>query len=366
MSKPKNVSLPADSSDLLAWYDRHRRVLPWRAKAGEYADPYRVWLSEVMLQQTTVVTVKPYYDRFLERFPDVFTLAAAPSEAVMQAWAGLGYYSRARNLHACAKVVVERFNGVFPDTEEGLLQLPGIGAYTAGAVAAIAFNRPTAAVDGNVERVISRLYALQEPLPIIKPQIRKKVLSLLPEARPGDFAQALMDLGATICSPKRPACSLCPWMLPCLARKEGIAEQLPVKAPKVAKPLRKGSAFVVERKDGAILLLTRPEKGLLGGMAAFPSSEWVESYDLAKAILDAPFELRWKRIDGVVKHVFTHFQLELTVFYARTSLDFTLPAAMRWVPKKQLSQEALPTVMRKVLNAAYPDLSVAITKKGLR
>lgn len=356
----RNSSIPSPrSSELLHWYDRHRRDLPWRAKPGEHADPYRVWLSEVMLQQTTVVAVKPYYERFLKLFPDVRALAAAPSEKVMQAWAGLGYYSRARNLHACAKAVVGSHGGVFPDTEAGLIELPGIGAYTAGAIAAIAFDRPAAAVDGNVERVITRLYALADPLPGVKAQVRAKVLAMLPPDRPGDFAQALMDLGATLCSPKRPACSLCPWMKPCLARHEGIAESLPIKAPKTVKPLRRGSAFAVEREDGAILLLTRPPSGLLGGMTAFPSSEWSEGYDPSKAMLDAPLDLRWKRMEGVVRHVFTHFQLELTVFYARAPSSAEALEGMRWVPKKQAENEALPTVMRKVLaHAGLARLSV--------
>ena len=211
------------ADDLLAWYDRHRRVLPWRSGSGESADPYRVWLSEIMLQQTTVAAVKPFYLRFLDRFPTVEALAEAPVDQVMQAWAGLGYYSRARNLHACAKAVVERFGGGFPPTETELLTLPGVGAYTAAAVAAIAFNQPAAAVDGNVERVVSRLFVVEEPLPKAKPTIRALTLDLVPPDRPGDFAQAVMDLGATICTPKRPACALCPWMDPCQARAAGTA-----------------------------------------------------------------------------------------------------------------------------------------------
>lgn len=351
MSDLTPANAAPQSADLLRWYDRHRRDLPWRAKDGEIPEPYRIWLSEVMLQQTTVVAVKSYYERFLIRFPDVFALASAPSEEVMQAWAGLGYYSRARNLHACAKAVAA-LGGVFPQTEAELLKLPGIGAYTAGAITAIAFNKPAAAVDGNVERVMTRLHGLTDPLPGVKAQVREKVLEILPADRPGDFAQGLMDLGATICSPKRPACSLCPWMVPCVARREGIAEMLPVKAPKVARPQRKGAAFVIERSDGAVLLLTRPPTGLLGGMAAFPSSEWSEDYDPAKAMLDAPMNLRWKRLPGVVTHVFTHFRLDLSIFHARAPLDAETPEGMRWTPRKTLGNEALPSVMVKVLTHA--------------
>ncbi|MEN3930381.1 A/G-specific adenine glycosylase [Microvirga sp. W0021] len=345
-----------DSSDLLQWYDRHQRVLPWRARLGEIPDPYRVWLSEIMLQQTTVVAVKPYFEKFVTRFPDVFALADAPSEEVMQAWAGLGYYSRARNLHACAKQVAYEFGGVFPDNEAELLKLPGIGPYTAGAITSIAFNKPAVAVDGNVERVMTRLFALTDPLPGVKGQVREKALSLLPEGRSGDFAQALMDLGATICSPKKPACSICPWMELCLGRRQGIAETLPVKAPKQVRPTRLGAIFVIERKDGAILVETRPPSGLLGGMAAFPSSQWAEDYDLSKAMLDAPMELRWKRLMGEVKHVFTHFQLLLTVYVGRAALDAEAPEGMRWVPRKHIDDEALPSVMRKVLSHAISQI----------
>lgn len=353
-----------DPSDLLEWYDRHRRDLPWRAKLGEAADPYRVWLSEIMLQQTTVVAVKSYYRAFLERFPDVFALAKAPAESVMQAWAGLGYYSRARNLHACAQVVVERHGGSFPPDEEGLLSLPGIGAYTAGAIATIAFDLPVAAVDGNVERVVTRLFQLADPLPKVKPQVRTHVLATVPHERPGDFAQALMYLGATICTPKRPACSLCPWMSPCRARQSGLAETLPAKAPKVVRVVRKGAIFAVEREDGAVLLQTRPPSGLLGGMSRLPTSEWSEEYDAAKAMLDAPLDLRWKKILGTVRHVFTHFPLELTVFHARASMATVALQGARWAPGHSLASEALPTVMRKVLAHAKIEVGPRAGKSG--
>jgi A/G-specific adenine glycosylase len=337
------------ADDLLVWYDRHRRSLPWRAKPGETADPYRVWLSEIMLQQTTVTAVKPYYLRFLERFPTVQDLAAAPTEAVMQAWAGLGYYSRARNLHACAKAVVERHGGRFPGTEAELLKLPGIGAYTAAAVAAIAFDERAAAVDGNVERVMTRVFRIEDPLPKAKPQVRAFTQALVPADRPGDFAQAVMDLGATICTPKRPACALCPWMRPCAARAAGLQEAYPKKVRKVEGQLRLGAAFVVLRADDSVLLRTRPPSGLLGGMAEPPTSEWAPDYALSRAMLDAPIEARWKRLDGVVRHTFTHFPLELTIFLARVPRGTPAPDDMRWTPRAALSQEALPGAMKKVL-----------------
>ena len=359
MLPPVPGAAKPESRDLIAWYDRHRRVLPWRALPGEAADPYRVWLSEVMLQQTTVAAVKPFYQRFLARFPTVEALAAAPTEAVMQAWAGLGYYSRARNLHACARAVVERHGGRFPATEAELLKLPGVGAYTAAAVAAIAFDEPAAAVDGNVERVVARLFQVEEPLPKAKPTIRALAESLVPHNRVGDFAQALMDLGATLCTPKRPACALCPWMAPCRARAEGLQEAYPKKLKKAEGPLRRGAAFVVLRKDDAVLLRTRPAKGLLGGMAEPPTSAWEPDYDPARAMLDAPLDARWKRLPGVVRHVFTHFPLELTVFYATVARDTPAPEAMRWTPRLRLAEEALPGSMRKVLAHALGEFPKA-------
>ncbi|WP_243372516.1 A/G-specific adenine glycosylase [Microvirga solisilvae] len=356
MLTPAPSATKPDPQDLLAWYDRHRRELPWRAKPGEVANPYRVWLSEIMLQQTTVVAVKPFYLNFLERFPTVEALADAPTDSVMQAWAGLGYYSRARNLHACAKAVVEKHGGQFPSTEAELLQLPGIGAYTAAAVAAIAFNQKAAAVDGNVERVMSRLYMVEEPLPKAKPLIRALTEELVPEDRPGDFAQAVMDLGATICTPKRPACALCPWMKPCQARAAGLQETFPKKQKKETGQLRKGAAFVVLRADDTILLRTRPPTGLLGGMAEPPTSEWQPAYEPSRAVLDAPIEARWQRLPGTVRHVFTHFPLELTVLFAKVPKGTPAPFDMRWTPRLQLHEEALPGAMKKVLVHALGDL----------
>src|SRR3954465_9502463 len=254
LSSPMLAAAPRSSKpdprELLAWYDRHRRDLPWRAKPGERADPYRVWLSEVMLQQTTVAAVRPFYERFLKRFPTVKRLAAAPVESVMQAWAGLGYYSRARNLHACAIAVATEHGGRFPDTEAALRRLPGIGEYTAAAIAAIAFNRPAAAVDGNVERVVTRLFLVETPLPKAKPAIRDLAEALVPAGRPGDFAQALMDLGATICTPKRPACAICPWLGACRARAAGVQETLPRKAPHGGGGLRRRAPPPPPRRGG--------------------------------------------------------------------------------------------------------------------
>lgn len=342
-----------DSADLLRWYDRHRRDLPWRAKAGERPDPYRVWLSEIMLQQTTVAAVKPFFARFLDRFPTVETLAAAAPEAVMTTWAGLGYYSRARNLHACAQAVVADHGGRFPEAEAALRKLPGLGAYTAAAVAAIAFDQPAAAVDGNVERVIARVFFVEEALPKARAAITELTRSLVPADRPGDFAQALMDLGATLCTPRRPACALCPWMRPCRARAEGLQETFPRKAPKREGALRRGAAFVALRADDAVLLRTREPTGLLGGMAEPPTSAWSADYDLGQAMLDAPLDARWKPLPGAVRHVFTHFPLELTVFLGRIAAGTQAPEGMRWTKRSDLDGEALPGAMRKVLAHAF-------------
>jgi A/G-specific adenine glycosylase len=340
---------------LLAWYDAHHRDLPWRVTPvafarGVRADPYRVWMSEVMLQQTTVEAVKAYFRNFVEKWPTVEALAAAPAEDVMKAWAGLGYYSRARNLKACADLVALR-GGRFPDTEAGLRELPGIGAYTAAAIAAIAFDRPAAVVDGNVERVVTRLYAIETPLSEAKPQIRALVEKLVPQNRPGDFAQAMMDLGATICTPKRPRCMLCPVREDCSAILAGDPERFPVRLPKDDKPLRKGAAFVAEREDGAILMRKRPERGLLGGMTEVPTTGWTARVDGATTADAATFHADWRRA-GQIGHVFTHFALELEVFHAQIKDD--APAGHFWSLAHEISGEALPTVMKKVIEAAIP------------
>lgn len=337
------------SRAVLSWFDKYgRKTLPWQ----QGITPYRVWLSEIMLQQTTVTAAQPYFIRFLKRFPDVRALAAAPVEEVMQAWAGLGYYSRARNLHACARVIVNELGGRFPDTIAGLEALPGVGPYTAAAIAAIAFGLPAAAVDGNVERVISRYYRVEEPLPGAKPRVRALAQALVPQRRPGDFAQAMMDLGATVCTPRGPSCGLCPWRAGCGAHAAGDMETFPRKAPKKAVPQRYGAAFVLVRDDGAVLLRVRPPRGLLGGMDEPPGSDWREAPappEAAALLAEAPFPARWRAAPGAVRHVFTHFRLTLTVFVAPAPPDFVPPPGCRWEPRRSLAAAALPNVMRKAV-----------------
>ena len=349
---------PEHASRLLAWYDRHRRTLPWRALPGAKTEPYLVWLSEIMLQQTTVATVGDYFRKFMARWPTVQALAAAPIDDVLSAWAGLGYYARARNLHACARTVAELHDGRFPDTEDALRALPGIGPYTAAAIRAIAFDQPASAVDGNVERVIARLFAIRTPLPDAKPEIQARAASLVPQQRAGDYAQAMMDLGATVCTPRSPRCVICPLMKTCKARKEGIAEELPARAPKAEKPTRRGLAFVLANRDGAILLRKRPAKGLLGGMDEVPSSPWREGkLVIADALNEAPVPARWKVLEGGVRHTFTHFHLELAVARATatTSRLAKLAPGSAWVEIDKLDERALPTVMRKVIAHAVKD-----------
>jgi A/G-specific adenine glycosylase len=339
-----------DPSALLAWYDRHRRVLPWRAKRGERADPYRVWLSEIMLQQTRVETVGPYYERFLARFPTVRALAGARLGDVLKLWAGLGYYARARNLHACARAVAKQHCGRFPDTEAGLRALPGIGPYTAAAVVAIAFGRRATPVDGNIERVAARLFAVETPLPAAKPELRRLVETLTPPRRAGDFAQAMMDLGATICAPRRPSCLICPWNSACAAFARGDPETFPRRTSKVEGKLRRGAAFVVQRADGAVLLRTRPARGLLGGMREVPTTAWSADFEVKGALRAAPdFAVKWRRLPGIVRHVFTHFPLELVVYAAEVPQRTRALKGMRFVPAAELPGEALPSLMRKVI-----------------
>jgi A/G-specific adenine glycosylase len=366
----KRIDTEAAASErpalLLEWYDRHRRVLPWRPPAGHKPDPYAVWLSEIMLQQTGVKTVGPYFQKFLARWPDVTALGRASLDDVLRMWAGLGYYSRARNLHACAVAVSRDHGGAFPDSEEGLRSLPGIGPYTAAAIAAIAFDRRTMPVDGNIERVVSRLFAVEETLPQAKPEIQKLAATLLGDARAGDeesragdekksragdSAQALMDIGSSICTPKKPACSLCPINEGCAARQRGDQETFPRKAPKKAGDLRRGAAFVVTR-GSELLVRTRPEKGLLGGMTEVPGSEWRAGQADEAALKQAPKltgATRWRRRLGVVTHVFTHFPLELVVYTAEVAARTRAPKDMRWVPVATLDGEALPNVMRKAI-----------------
>jgi A/G-specific adenine glycosylase len=345
----KNGHGAPDPAVLLAWYDRHRRRLPWRALPGRKADPYRVWLSEIMLQQTTVKAVAPYYERFLTRWPTAKDLAAAKLNDVLKLWAGLGYYARARNLHSCARAVAQQHGGRFPADEKALLALPGIGTYTAAAIISIAFSQKATPIDGNIERVIARLFAVEDALPAGKPQIRAHAERLTPDQRAGDFAQAMMDLGATLCAPKRPACSLCPWTDSCAARKRGDQETFPRKVPKIEGKLRRGAAFVALRTDGAILVRTRPAKGLLGGMTEVPTTPWTNDFQPREAMPTAPLPALWKKLPGVVTHVFTHFPLELAVYRATLPKRTRAPKGARWTPVAEVHGEALPNVMRKVI-----------------
>jgi A/G-specific adenine glycosylase len=342
---------------LLAWYDRHHRDLPWRTspaeiRHGQRPDPYHVWLSEIMLQQTGVETVKPYFLKFVGKWPDISALAAASTEDVMKAWAGLGYYSRARNLKKCADEVAGRLGGVFPATEAGLKALPGIGDYTAAAIGAIAFDLRTAVVDGNVERVVARLRAIERPMREAKREIRAIVDTMTPPDRPGDFAQAMMDLGATICTPRRPACFLCPLRDNCEALASGEPERFPIPAIRGEKPRRVGAAFVAVRADGAILLRKRGEAGLLGGMTEVPTTGWTARQDGATGSDAAPFAAGWKHA-GAITHVFTHFALELQVYRADLQSP-TAPADHWWSATGEIRDEALPTIMKKVIEAAVP------------
>ena len=339
---------PAQASQtLLGWYDRHARDLPWRAPPGtaERPDPYRVWLSEIMLQQTTVAAVRPYFARFTERWPAVGDLAAAPLDEVLHAWQGLGYYARARNLHRCARAVVDDHNGVFPDTEDGLRALPGIGAYTAAAIAAIAFGRPATVVDGNVERVMARLHAVETPLPAAKPVLKRLAALTTPGDRPGDYAQAVMDLGAAVCTARSPQCLLCPWSAGCAAHRRGMSAELPRRAPKKAKPLRRGIVWWIEGPDGRVMLQRRPETGLLGGMMEFPGTGWTEAEPRGRP----PVAVTAEREAGTVGHVFTHFRLELAVVTAHTESS---TGNAVWEDPARLDRQALPTVMKKVARAA--------------
>jgi len=347
-SQQRFAALP-DAAALLAWYDRHRRELPWRALPGETADPYRVWLSEIMLQQTTVVTVAPYFARFVARWPDVRSLAAANLDEVLHEWQGLGYYARARNLHACARLVVERHGGDFPEDPAALRKLPGIGDYTAAAIAAIAFDHRSAAVDGNVERVVARLFAVDEPLPQAKPRLRALAMALVPQERAGDFAQAMMDLGAVLCTPRRPRCVLCPWRNDCAAAAAGIQENLPARVEKPERPLRYGVVFWLEREDGAVMLRRRPERGLLGGMIELPSTPWRElTWGDAEAIEAAPAATEWTALPGTVQHGFTHFRLELALMTGRTNV----PPDGIWARPEAFKKFAFPTLTKKLVNYA--------------
>lgn len=330
--------------------------MPWRVGPKDRAngvipDPYRIWLSEIMLQQTTVAAVKDYFERFTKRWPTVRDLADAQDEDVMAEWAGLGYYARARNLLKCARVVANENGGAFPDTVNALLELPGVGPYTAGAVSAIAFDKSSVVVDGNVERVMARLYDVHTPLPAAKPELTALAESLTPLERAGDYAQAVMDLGATICTPRNPACGICPWRPACQARLAGTAVDLPKKTPKKPKPIRFGVVYITRRVDGALLLERRPDKGLLGGMLGWPGSEWVEN-EAPKH--QAPIRAEWKTLNGEARHTFTHFHLRLTVKTALVPMERE-PVVGHFLPLEDFSPTDIPTVMRKAFNLFHSD-----------
>jgi A/G-specific adenine glycosylase len=345
------LDIPALRAALLAWYDAQARDLPWRTgpaagKAGQRSDPYRVWLSEVMLQQTTVPHATPYFLSFTRRWPTVSDLAAVEDGDLMAAWAGLGYYARARNLLACARAVAADHGGVFPDTEEGLRALPGVGAYTAAAVAAIAFDREANVVDGNVERVMARLFAVEDPVPDAKPELKRLAGELVTAERPGDWAQALMDLGATVCRPKGPLCDRCPISAWCEGLKTGAPETYPRKTKKTDRPRRFGVAYVLTRGD-ATALVRRPPKGLLGGMLGLPTSDWrAAPYGDDEAVAAAPAAGPWRDL-GTVEHVFTHFSLTLRVLAAEAPGGFA--AEVVWTPHEGL--QALPSVFLKAARA---------------
>ncbi|MCV6548391.1 MAG: A/G-specific adenine glycosylase [Cohaesibacter sp.] len=343
---------------LLDWYDRHHRSLPWRVgpkerMAGVVPDPYHVWLSEIMLQQTTVGAVKSYFEKFLSLWPTLADLAGAQEEDVLKAWAGLGYYSRARNLKKCADHVQLHHNGRFPDKAKALKELPGIGDYTSAAIASIAFGQAAPVVDGNIERIVSRLYRIEEALPKAKKPIREKVAELTPANRPGDFAQGMMDLGASLCSPKKPACALCPFHNICEAKKAGDQERFPVKAPKKQKPTRYGAAFLIKRQiDGAIWLRKRPDQGLLAAMSETPGTDWsgksAETFDLITALEHAPQNLDFRKRSGQITHTFTHFHLILDVYEAISDTQQPMTTGW-WSSPEAINKEALPTVFRKVV-----------------
>ncbi|MEP1767059.1 MAG: A/G-specific adenine glycosylase [Sulfitobacter sp.] len=351
---------------LLSWYDSHARAMPWRVSpqdraAGVQPDPYAVWMSEIMLQQTTVVTVKDYFRRFITRWPTVVDLAAAQDADVMAEWAGLGYYARARNLLKCARTIVADHGGAFPADHDALLKLPGIGPYTAAAVSSIAFDLPHAVLDGNVERVIARLYDFHTPLPEAKPQLMRFAAAHTPPLRAGDYAQAVMDLGATICTPKSPACGICPLFDLCDARAAGTASDLPKKTPKKPKPTRHGTVYLGQRADGAWLLETRPEKGLLGGMLGWPGSEWVNA-ELPHPDSAPPAAGNWRPLDGEVRHTFTHFHLILRVMVAELSMNVQ-PERGDFKHNNAVRPSDLPTVMRKALDLCPQDASPHMTNR---
>lgn len=347
---PVEPNLPLDTAALLlSHYDRHARALPWRMPPGseQTPDPYRVWLSEIMLQQTTVAAVIPYFARFTERWPSVAALAHADEAEVMAAWAGLGYYARARNLIACARVVTEQHGGQFPDTEEGLRALPGVGAYTAAAIVAIAFGWRAVVVDANVERVVSRLFAIETPLPASRPLIRQAADTITPDTRAGDFAQAMMDLGSSLCTARAPQCLLCPLRILCAAHRQGQPETYPVKPPKKNKPHRLGRVWWLERADGHVWIERRDDTRMLGGMAGLPDTGWDKGIDRDVP----PLAGDWVALNRPVDHVFTHFRLSLTVERLRVPARTALETAGQWWPLDRIGAAGLPTLFAKVARA---------------
>ncbi len=342
---------------LLAWYDIHARILPWRISPQDYqlgirANPYHVWLSEVMLQQTKVSVVKGYFEKFIKKWPTIIDLAKAKEDEIMQAWAGLGYYSRARNLKACADIIVNVYQAAFPITQAELKKLPGIGDYTSAAILTIAFNQVAEVVDGNIERVVTRHSANGIPLPKAKEDCRKFMGENTPEDRPGDFVQAMMDLGATICTPRNPGCDQCPVNANCLSKHAGTMLDFPVKPPRKAKPTRRGAVFIIERNDGAIWLHKRPDKGLLAGMAGLPTTNWTVTKDGAVGSNAAPFAGDWLKRSSIL-HTFTHFNLELEVWHLKTNK--TMEQGW-WSFPRAIKDEALPSVMKKAVTSALPNL----------
>jgi A/G-specific adenine glycosylase len=346
------------SDRVLNWWDAHRRVLPWRAAAGKTQDPYIVWLSEILLQQTTVQTATPYFERFVRNWPRVEHLAAASPEAVMRAFAGLGYYNRARNLIACAREIVGR-GGRFPRTENDLRQLPGIGAYTAAAIAAIAFDEAAAPVDGNIARIIARLIALEQPVAASRRTIAETAAALAPKQRAGDYAQALMDLGSMICTPRKPSCRLCPLRDDCAAARSGDPAAYPRKAARRARPVRQGAVFFASRPDGAILVRTRAAQGLLGSTIELPGTAWGAGFDPGEALSAAPLEANWRLLPGAVQQAFTHFLLQLQVYAAPVGRPPHFPGDCFWLGANEIAGAGFSSIMRKALAHAMSETALA-------
>ncbi|WP_169567834.1 A/G-specific adenine glycosylase [Sneathiella limimaris] len=351
-----NIARDRFPEKILTWYDEHARELPWRSQGGERPDPYHVWLSEIMLQQTTVATVGPYFQKFLDQWPTVKHLALAPLDDVLTAWAGLGYYARARNLHKCAGVVWHNYGGQFPGSEDELLTLPGVGPYTAAAIAAIAFDEPAVVIDGNIERIICRVFQLEETLPAGRPVIKEHAATVTPKDRPGDYAQALMDIGSRICRPKKPACDRCPVTDLCHVSGQEIAEAYPKKAPKKVKPVKSAFVLWIENEKGEVLMRRRPEKGLLGGMMEFPSTDWTEGESQPSEVGQLKVELGLEADENVqavaqeVVHTFTHFQLKLSPQIYQVAADQVRPSnQLQWIAPTGFGDIALPTLMNKVV-----------------